>query len=183
MDVRSVMMGSKVKLSWGILDEKIAEHGVEGFEKLVFADITEGRSLQWVCEKYGMMYSVMWEWIRDDGERMDGYQNALKGRADALMGEVVEIADGSGDAKLMVDTRFKLAGKLDSGRFGDTSKVEVKGSVSLIGLLASLKELPQDVIEGESVEVVAEVDALPESLPEHAPVAPQVIDAHEGVEL
>ena len=172
-------MGAKLQLSWGLLDEQIAVHGgAEGFERVVFGEITEGRSLQWVCESYGMMYSVMWEWLKDERSRFEGYQDALKGRADALVGEVIGIADESGDAKLRVDTRFKLAGKLDSGRFGDNSKVEVSGSVSLIGLLASLKELPKedDVIEGEASEVV-------EVLPVPSLVPSQVIDAPEGVEL
>lgn len=151
-------MGSKVSLSWGLLDEQIAVHGEDGFEKIVCGKVIDGDSLQVICEEYGMMYSVMWEWIRDNNDRYEKYKDALKGRSDALMSDVVRIADDSGDAKLMVDTRFKLASKLDVGRFGDSSKVEVSGSMSLIGLLASLKELPvqtvQPVIEGESVEVL-----------------------------
>ena len=177
-------MGSKVKLSWGLLDEQIAIHGEDGFEGIVCGKVIDGCTLQVICEEYGMMYSVMWEWVTDDRDRYERYKDALKGRSDALMSDVVGIADGSGDAKLMVDTRFRLASKLDVGRFGDSSKVEVSGSVSLIGLLASLKDikavptgtLPREVpaIEGESVE------ALQESVPV---AVPATIDVKEGFEV
>jgi len=60
--------------------------------------------------------------------------------------------------------------------------------VSLIGLLASLKELPQatvesDAIEGELLEPSEIVAEVTEVTPLVLPVPPQVIDAPEGVEL
>lgn len=161
-------MGSKVALSYAILDEMVSSKGEEAFEREVFEKVIDGANLSVICEEYGMMYSVMWNWLSDDRDRMEGYRKALKGRADALMGDVVGIADGSGDAKLMVDTRFRLAGKLDVGRFGDSSKVEVSGSVSLIGLLASLKDI--DAVAVEDTVPAIEGEAVVEVLPAPVPV-------------
>ena len=142
--------------AWKQLDYAIGEAGGEdAFLDKVCDFVIEGLALRDVASNLGMTYGVMWKWLNEDG-RMKDYELALKGHADLVVHEVKGIADASEDPKLMVDSRKWLSSKWDRNRFAENSKIEVSGSVSLISLLSSLKELPVEVppaIEGEAAEV------------------------------
>ena len=154
------------------IDALIEQHGVDekgnaldGEAELlehILARVIEGESLEDIAGSYDVAYGAMWRWISGEKYRMGEYESALRGHADKLVHETKGIADESKDPKLMIDTRKWLSGKWDANRFSERSKVEVSGSVSLISLLGSLKDIEGEVerideverIEGESGEII-----------------------------
>lgn len=142
--------------------------GEEEFLDHICGLVIEGNSLKDVGVAFEIAYGALWRWVNDERWRFQSYETALKGHADLVVHETKVIADNSDDPKLMVDTRKWLSSKWDSNRFSEKSKVEVGGSVSLISLLSSLKELPSDVpsvIEGEADEVFEFFGTSPEKIP------------------
>lgn len=72
----------------------------------------------------GWSWGALWRWVQEDAKRAGEYQAALEAYAQDLALETVGISDGAvpddvGVAKLRVETRFKLAGKVDRSRWGD----------------------------------------------------------------
>ena len=133
------------------IDALIEQHGtdedgkpIDGereFVENILAMVVEGDSLEVIARRFDVAYGSLWRWISGDKSRMAEYEAALKGHADKLVHETKVIADDSGDAKLRIDARKWLSGKWDANRFSERSKVEVSGSVSLISLLGSLKDI------------------------------------------
>ena len=165
--------------AWKQLDYAIEEAGGEdAFLDKVCDFVIEGLALRDVSSNMGMTYGVLWKWLNEDG-RMKDYELALKGHADLVVHEVKGIADASEDPKLRVDSRKWLSSKWDRNRFAENSKVEISGSVSLISLLSSLKDItpPAD----EAIEVV-EFVSLPSAItsPEKIP-AKNLQNADEGL--
>lgn len=120
----------------------------------------------------GWSWGALWRWIQDDPKRAGEYQAALEAYSQDLALETVGIADGAGpeevaSAKLRVDTRFRLAGKVDRARWGD----EVKHTMVVDAFgdmlrrvserkLAELRAAQAPAIEGSAV-VVSETLAHP----------------------
>jgi len=143
-------------------------------------------------DKRGWSWGALWKWIVGDVERYRDYMQALEAHVQMLVLETVGIADGASSedvavAKLKIDTRLKVAGKLDRERWGERVKVEA-GSVvvldaGLVGFAGALLERlsrPEErpVLDIEQVgEVVAEVaiTAQPELQPELAGELPVVV--------
>lgn len=166
------------------IDALIEQHGVDekgnaldGEAELlehILARVIQGESLGDIAESYDVAYGAMWRWISGDKYRMGEYESALRGHADKLVHETKGIADGSEDPKLMIDTRKWLSSKWDANRFSERSKVEVSGSVSLISLLGSLKDIEGEAerideaerIEGESGEIIESTITSPEKISE-----------------
>lgn len=120
-------MGHALRTAYAILDEVIARKGADGFLIEIEHEVISGRRLTEIAQAEGMMYSVLWNWLKDEPERLERYRAALKGYGDALIAETIGIADGSGDAKLMVDTRLKIAGKVDKKVWGDEKESAAAG--------------------------------------------------------
>jgi hypothetical protein len=99
--------------------------------------IAEGSSLRLIGEMPAMpSRRTMRGWLETQPEFERGYEIARRQRTDALVDEIVEIADavkGSDSAaavnaaRLAVDTRRWLAAKLLPLRLGDRSAVELTG--------------------------------------------------------
>ena len=92
------------------------------------------------CRLRGWALSALWGWVMgDDGRKRDFQesQNLCVGR---MAWETVGIADASEDAKLRVDTRFRIAGKVDRERWGE--KVDHIG-VMLDPFSEMLREISQ----------------------------------------
>ena len=106
----------------------------------------------------GWSWGALWGWIVADEGRYRQYMQALEAYVQDKALETVGIADGSGEAKLMVDTRFRLAGKVDRARWGEQVKVDAGGLVlidaGLVGfagaLLDRLSAPKERVIEAEA---------------------------------
>lgn len=84
-----------------------------------------------ICRDWDVSYGKVLGWLMADESRYAVYQRALEIQAKGLVSEVVGLADGAEDvakAKLMVDTRFRLAKYHDSRVYGD--KVDVNHNVT-----------------------------------------------------
>ena len=112
---------------------------------VVFQRVCDGETLKEIAKAWGLPVGRFTEWVLMKHEGM--YDAALKVRADQLAHEALERADGAdaesvGPAKLQVDTRLKLAGKWDRGRYGEVVKVDrtitVTADAGLIGLAGEL---------------------------------------------
>jgi hypothetical protein len=68
-------------------------------------------------------------WLDADPDLRERYRNALKVRAESHVDEALDIADGADPrtanlARLQVDTRKWLAGKLDPARYSERMEIE-----------------------------------------------------------
>lgn len=109
---------------------------------LICEQLSEGKSLRTVCKADEMPHMrTIFRWLREDEEFCHQYARAKEESADALVEEMLEIADdGSNDlmtiekgdysyevenrevtnrSKLRVDTRKWIASKLKPKRYGD----------------------------------------------------------------
>lgn len=103
--------------------------------------VADGESLKAICKSRLWPYSLVAKWLAEDVGRKSQYDAALALWGDSLAQEAVAIADTVqvgvirktdsdggvtetqedmlGHRKLQVDTRLKLAAKLDRERYGD----------------------------------------------------------------
>lgn len=107
--------------------------------------VTDGETLKDIAVAWKIPYGRLAEWLIEDRERSEQYNQALAIWVDSLAHESVKIADDGGAEagkvqrdKLRIDTRLKLAGKLNRPRYGDAVEHKHTGSVSLISVLSSL---------------------------------------------
>ena len=112
---------------------------VDEEEFAAFLDDVSEIGLTKACEARVWTVGATLNWIRDDDGRLAWYEGALRTKSEALAHETLEIADGSGEAKLMIDTRFKVAGKWYRERYGE--KVDVQHGGVVGGLTIVLPEL------------------------------------------
>ena len=70
-------------------------------------------------ELRGWSWGALWGWIVGDVERYRDYTRSLEAYVQERALETIGIADKTEDHKLRVDTRFRLAGKVDRVRWGD----------------------------------------------------------------
>lgn len=108
----------------------------------------------------GWSWGALWKWIVSDEKLYGEYMQALEAYAQDKALETVSIADdldpadvaGVSKGKVQIETRFRLAGKVDRARWGE--KVEVSGKVehrhSLIGILSGMGGEDAEVIEHDS---------------------------------
>jgi hypothetical protein len=81
--------------------------------------VTDGETLKDIAVAWKIPYGRLAEWLIEDRERSEQYNQALQIWSDSLAQESVKIADGGtepGDVqrdKLRIDTRLKLASKLN----------------------------------------------------------------------
>lgn len=124
--------------------------------------LSEGETLREIAKDWEIPYGRLAQWVIEDRERSEQYNVALKLWADAIAQECVAIADEQNEVekrdgttfdpdvprdKLRIDTRLRLAGKWDRNRYGEQTKVEHSGSLSLISVLSSIPR--GDVFENE----------------------------------
>lgn len=121
-----------------------------------------GRSLNSICKDEDMpcMSSVMnWLAKADMGDEryaglMEKYLRAREAQADVIFDECLDIADDSGAdavidkqtggikiegeviqrAKLRIDTRMRMAGKLKPKKYGDRQSIDLNGNIELSDL-------------------------------------------------
>lgn len=116
-------------------------------------------------------WGALWRWIVEDEKRYREYMQALEAYAQDKALETVQIADdldtedvaAVAKGKVQIETRFRVAGKIDRPRWGD--KVEVSGKVehrhSLIGILSGMSGDAEDAHVIEALPIPAERVALP----------------------
>ncbi len=97
--------------------------------------VAEGETLKELAKGWSVPYGKLAEWITEDAGRAEQYARASRLWMDALARETVAIADGLSGAELTkqevtaarikIDTRLRLASKLDRERYGDSASVKV----------------------------------------------------------
>ena len=138
------------------LEKKIEEMG--GIE-FVTAHIAQGMTIGRLAEFIECSRPMLSFWINHTEERRTAVINARKLKAEKLAEEALDIADqvdetsnsGVNKARLQVDTRKWLAGKLDPESYGDTSKTQVNINMGDLHLQA-LKHLKAEVVTLENNE-------------------------------
>lgn len=106
------------------------------FDKLC-ERIASGKSLRKVCEAPDMpSTTAVMKWLAKDGNEalVAQYARAREAQADRLFDDCLDIADDAtpeevAKARLRIDTRKWMAGKLRPKRYGD--KLELGGSVGM----------------------------------------------------
>jgi len=107
--------------------------------------VASGVPAREICGHYMQDEGLLGAFLAEDATRVDMYQRALRWVADGYVADAVGIADdatmdGLGVAKLQIDTRLKVAEKLDPVRFG-------KQEGGLGGALENLADVLQRISE------------------------------------
>jgi hypothetical protein len=151
---------------------------------IVVQRIADGETLKQIAKAWQVPYGLFAQWLIEDRERSEQYNAALKLWMDSLAQETVQIADEQAAVvkedgstydpnvqrdKLRIDTRLKLAGKLNRERYGDQTDLKVSGSVSLISVLSSLPRTAA-VLDATDAEIIESKPAIPAPAAKAAPI-------------
>ena len=97
--------------------------------------ISDGVSLRDICKGDGMPNrATVFRWLGKDSDFRDQYARARDEQAETLADEIVSIADEAEDAQIArvrIDARKWVAGKLKPKKYGDKAQVEVGGSIDI----------------------------------------------------
>ncbi len=107
---------------------------------VILTEISSGKSLSRICEENGWPKTSVYEWLAKNFPEQ--YAQAMRTRADVYRDEIISIADDEtlvtnedvAKAKLKIETRKWLMGKMAPKKYGD--KVEVDH-----GITDELKEI------------------------------------------
>lgn len=98
---------------------------------LICEQVADGRSLRSICADAGMPdKATVFRWLAAHEAFRDQYARARESQADSLFDDILEIADTAEDAqiaRLRVDARKWMAGKLRPKVYGE--KVELGGKI------------------------------------------------------
>lgn len=128
---------------------------VEKIQKKICEELATGKSLLSICENKEIpSRHVVYGWLESNQDFQDNYRRARSIQADIVFEECMAIADSCGNedvnkARLMIDTRKWVAGKMKPKKYGDKQQVEhsVKPYEATTDELEMYK---QHLIEGES---------------------------------
>jgi hypothetical protein len=115
--------------------EELTAPGVAGETMgMLVQRLTDGSTLKEIATSLEVPYGKLAEWVTEDASRAEQYARASRIWVDGLARETVKIADetpplkGAAQvAKLQIDTRLRLASKLDRGTYGD--QVAISGRI------------------------------------------------------
>jgi len=97
--------------------------------------IADGRSLRSICADVGMPdKATVFRWLAAHETIRDQYARARESQADSLFDDILEIADTAEDAqlaRLRVDARKWMAGKLKPKVYGDKIGLDHSGSITV----------------------------------------------------
>ena len=96
--------------------------------------IAKGQSLRKACKGTETpSKSTVLQWLVDDktGTLSDQYARARETQADHYFDQVIEIADKAKDARLQVDARKWVAGKLRPKKYSDKIDLNLTGSMTV----------------------------------------------------
>ncbi|MDE5516413.1 hypothetical protein KRE49_11750 [Elizabethkingia meningoseptica] len=127
--------------------------------KSIFESIENGNSLRKALTEASISSKTFYEWLEADEEKVKQYARATEERAEALVDEILDIADDTsqdfididmGDEKgseivlskkpnyeliqrsrLRVDARKWLVGKLAPKKYGDKLDIETSGNLNI----------------------------------------------------
>ena len=101
----------------------------------IYEQIADGRSLRSICADVGMPdKATVFRWLAAHETFRDQYARARESQADSLFDDILEIADTAEDAqlaRLRVDARKWMAGKLKPKVYGDKIGLDHSGSITV----------------------------------------------------
>jgi hypothetical protein len=128
--------------------------------EIVIQRVIDGESLKQIAVSWKLPTTRFIKWISEDETRLAAYEGALRIRADELVYEAVERAEGTVDEngemsevardKLVIDTNFKAAGFWDKVRYGNEKATNGAGINIIINRGGG--ELPSELAEGITIE-------------------------------
>lgn len=95
----------------------------------ICARISEGQSIRTICAADGMPDAkTLYSWIRKNDEFLQQYARAKEEQADALVEQMLDIADGADGQdpardRLRLDARKWIASKLKAKKYGDKTTI------------------------------------------------------------
>lgn len=132
----------------------MTEYSKDLGDKICLA-IYHGSSLVRVCKELTVTYQYVFKWLAENQEFADNYARAREAQADYHADEIIEIADTEADsnkARVRIDARKWVAGKMKPKKYGDATmvkhadadgeKLTLKGILSEIN--GSTADLPRD---------------------------------------
>lgn len=108
-----------------------------GGEEYVLDRIAEGWGIRRICADLGVATSVFNRWSAAEPERRARFARAREHAAEAMVGDIVDIADESGDARLRVDTRKWIASKWLPDTYADKHQPTVQITITAQHLKAA----------------------------------------------
>ena len=114
-----------------IHDRQVATDG--GWYVSFCERVADGEPLYGLAKQEGLTYGAFLKWVKSDPDRVQMLQDAQAAAAQKMVDESLEIADNmepeeAFKAKLRIETRLKIAGKLDQ-RFGSVPNgVNISGN-------------------------------------------------------
>ena len=97
--------------------------------------LASGESLNSICKKTGFPNrSTVYRWLREHDEFRNNYARASDDRADGIFEEMIEIADTVDEdaaaiakARLQIDVRKWILGKMNPKKYSDKQSIEHTG--------------------------------------------------------
>jgi len=130
--------------------------------QMVLDSMVGGASMRQSCIKAGIGASTWIDWVTDDRELGERYARAREGLLDAMVDQILTLADapvplldnGATDPglvrqrQLQIDARRWILSKLAPNKYGDRLDVSVSDSrISITGALAAAQSRLVDVID------------------------------------
>lgn len=127
---------------------------------IVIQRVIDGESLKSIAKSWALPVTRFIKWISDDEKRLAEYEGALRIRADELVYEAVERAEGvvgpDGELsevardKLVIDTNLKVAAMWDKQKYGGEKTTGGAGINIIIN--RGGEALPSELAEGITIE-------------------------------
>ena len=128
--------------------------------EIVIQRVIDGESLKAIARSWKLPVTRFIKWISDDEKRLAEYEGALRIRADELVYEAVERAEGvvgpDGELsevardKLVIDTNLKVAAMWDKQKYGGEKTTGGAGINIIINRGGA--PLPSELAEGITIE-------------------------------
>lgn len=127
----------------------------------IFAWMQEGKSLRKICRENNWPHSTVLTWLNN--EFSDQYTQAQERRADFFFEEILEIADNClpdkeevAAAKLKIDTRKWIMGKMSPKKYSDRVNVDMSGK-ALVTHDGTVEFTPTDMAISRLDEIIGRV--------------------------
>jgi len=98
--------------------------------------LASGKSLSWICEDASMpSRKTVYQWLQNIEEFRNDYAQAREDQADTFVDEIIDIADDTAldanQARLRIDARKWVAGKMKPKKYGEKIDHAVSGAVTV----------------------------------------------------
>lgn len=98
--------------------------------------LAKGESLNSICNKPGFPHrSTVYRWLRENEDFRNNYARATEDRAESIFEEMLDIADSVEEetasiakARLQIDARKWILGKMNPKKYSDKQQIEHSGS-------------------------------------------------------